>query len=64
MALTQGLPKTAMVLFLLFVQHDGLVISPWVMGGVMGVHPAAVLVAIAVGGSVGGVAGSSLRCPS
>lgn len=64
-ALTQGLPKTAMVLFLLFAvqQLDGLVISPRVMGGVMGVHPAAVLVAIAVGGSVGGVAGMLFALP-
>jgi predicted PurR-regulated permease PerM len=64
-ALTQGFGKTAMVLFILFAvqQMDGLVISPRIMGGVMGVHPAAVLLAIAVGGSVGGVAGMLFALP-
>jgi predicted PurR-regulated permease PerM len=33
------------------------------MGGVMGVHPAAVLLAIAVGASVGGVAGMLFALP-
>lgn len=64
-ALTQGLGKAAAVLFVLFAvqQLDGLVISPRIMGGVMGVHPAAVLLAIAVGGSIGGVAGMLFALP-
>lgn len=64
-ALTQGLGKTAMVLFILFAvqQLDGLVISPRIMGGVMGVHPASVLLAIAVGSSIGGVAGMLFALP-
>ncbi len=64
-ALVEGLGKTAMTLFILFAvqQMDGLVISPRIMGGVMGVHPAAVLIAIAVGGSVGGVAGMLFALP-
>jgi len=64
-ALTQGLGKTAMVLFILFAvqQMDGLVISPRIMGGVMGVHPVSVLLAIAAGGSVGGVAGMLFALP-
>jgi predicted PurR-regulated permease PerM len=64
-ALAQGFGKTAMVLFILFAvqQMDGLVLSPRIMGGVMGVHPAAVLLAIAVGASVGGVAGMLFALP-
>ena len=64
-ALTQGFGKTAMVLFILFAvqQLDGLVISPRIMGGVMGIHPASVLLAIAAGGSVGGVAGMLFALP-
>jgi len=64
-ALTQGFGATAMVLFILFAvqQMDGLIISPRIMGGVMGVHPAAVLLAIAIGGSVGGVAGMLFALP-
>ena len=64
-ALSEGFGKTAMVLFILFAvqQLDGLVISPRIMGGVMGIHPAAVLLAIAVGGSIGGVAGMLFALP-
>lgn len=64
-ALTEGLSKTAMTLFILFAvqQLDGLVISPRIMGGVMGVHPAAVLLAIAAGSSIGGVAGMLFALP-
>ena len=64
-ALTQGFGKVFMVLFILFAvqQLDGLVISPRIMGGVMGIHPAAVLLAIAVGGSIGGVAGMLFALP-
>jgi predicted PurR-regulated permease PerM len=64
-ALTQGFLKTAMTLFILFAvqQLDGLVISPRIMGGVMGVHPAAVLLAIAIGSSVGGIMGMLFALP-
>jgi predicted PurR-regulated permease PerM len=64
-ALTQGIGKTAMALFILFAvqQLDGLVLAPRIMGGVMGVHPAAVLFAIAVGGSMGGIAGMLFALP-
>lgn len=64
-ALTQGFFATGLVLFVLFAvqQLDGLVISPRIMGGVMGVHPAAVLLAIAVGGSLGGVVGMLFALP-
>ena len=64
-ALTQDFVKAGLTLFILFAvqQMDGLVISPRIMGGVMGVHPAAVLLAIAIGSSIGGVLGMLFALP-
>ncbi len=64
-ALTQGFLKAGLTLFILFAvqQMDGLIISPRIMGGVMGVHPAAVLLAIAIGSSIGGVLGMLFALP-
>jgi predicted PurR-regulated permease PerM len=64
-ALAQGFLRTALTLFILFAvqQMDGLVLSPRIMGGVMGVHPAAVLLAIAIGSSVGGIMGMLFALP-
>ncbi len=66
MALTGGL-KTALltVTALALVQQiDSMVISPRVMGTATGLHPALVLAAITVGGSLSGVAGMLFSVPA
>lgn len=65
MALTQGLDVALFAALALFAvqQLDGMVISPRVMGAMTGLHPALVLIAITVGGSLHGVIGMLLAIP-
>ncbi len=65
MALTQGIGAALLAALALFTvqQLDALVISPRVMGALTGLHPGAVLVAIALGSSIGGVGGMLLAIP-
>lgn len=65
MALTGGL-RTALltVIALVLVQQiDNMIVSPRVTGAVTGLHPALVLVAITVGGSISGIAGMLFSVP-
>ena len=65
MALTQGVDTAALAALALFIvqQLDGMVVAPRVMGSLTGLHPAAVLVAITLGGSLSGVLGMLLAIP-
>lgn len=65
MALSQGIDVAVRALIVMFVvqQLDGMVIHPRVMGSVTGTHPAPVLIALMVGGSVGGIAGMLFAMP-
>ena len=67
MALTQGSVQKALLSAgsLLAVQQvDNMLISPRVMGSVTGLHPAVVLVAITLGGSLKGVWGMLFAVPA
>ena len=66
MALTQGgLRQALFTAALLFgvQQVDNLLISPRLMGSVTGLHPAVVLLAITLGGSLSGLGGMLLAIP-
>ena len=65
LALGGGWRRVAFVLLALVAvqQIDGALISPRVMGGLTGVSPASVLLAIAIGSSVGGIAGMLFALP-
>ena len=65
LALGGGWQRVAFVLLALVAvqQIDGALISPRVMGDLTGVSPVAVLLAITVGGSVGGIAGMLFALP-
>lgn len=66
MAFTQNGLRGALfsALLLLGVQQiDNLLISPRIMGNVTGLHPAVVLVAITLGGSLGGLPGMLFAIP-
>ncbi len=65
MALTGGLNRALLtaVSLLLVQQIDNMLISPRVMGAVTGLHPALVLVAITVGGSLSGIGGMLFSVP-
>ena len=66
MALTQGgLRQALFTAALLFgvQQVDNLLISPRIMGSVTGLHPAVVLLAITLGGSLSGLGGMLLAIP-
>lgn len=60
-----GLPTAALALaMIVIVQQIGNdVIEPWVMGRTVGLHPAAVLIAVGVGGVLWDVAGAFLFVP-
>ena len=64
-ALGGGWKKAALTVFVLWAvqQADGMVISPRILGGVTGLSPAAVLIAIFVGSHVCGVLGMLLALP-
>lgn len=64
-ALGGGWKKAALTVFVLWAvqQADGMVISPRILGGVTGLSPAAVLVAIFVGSHVCGILGMLLALP-
>ena len=64
-ALGGGWKKAALTVFVLWAvqQADGMVISPRILGGVTGLSPAAVLVAIFVGSHACGVLGMLLALP-
>ena len=64
-ALGGGWKKAALTVLVLWVvqQADGMVISPRILGGVTGLSPAAVLIAIFVGSHVCGVLGMLLALP-
>ena len=66
LALNGGWQRVVIVLVALAAvqQIDGALISPRVMGDLTGVSPVAVLLAITVGGSVGGIAGMLFALPS
>ena len=66
MALTQsGLRQALFAAALLFgvQQIDNLLISPRIMGSATGLHPAVVLIAITLGGSLGGLPGMLFAIP-
>lgn len=66
MALTQGGARGGLCTALLLLgiqQLDNLLISPRIMGSVTGLHPAVVLVAITLGGSLGGLPGMLFAIP-
>lgn len=65
MALTRGIDTALLAVVILFgiQQLDGLVISPRIMSGLTGISPPAVLIAITVGGSLGGVGGMLAALP-
>ncbi|WP_370326536.1 AI-2E family transporter [Euzebya sp.] len=52
-----------LVLYTVIQQIDGNVLQPWVMGHRLPLHPAAVLLALSVGGFVAGVMGALLAVP-
>lgn len=64
-ALGGGWKKAALTVFVLWAvqQADGMVISPRILGGVTGLSPAAVLIAIFVGSHVCGILGMLLALP-
>ena len=64
-ALSGGWKKAALTVFVLWAvqQADGMVISPRILGGVTGLSPAAVLIAIFVGSHVCGILGMLLALP-
>lgn len=64
-ALGGGWKKAALTVFVLWAvqQADGMVISPRILGGVTGLSPASVLVAIFVGSQVCGILGMLLALP-
>lgn len=64
-ALGGGWKKAALTVLVLWAvqQADGMVISPRILGGVTGLSPAAVLVAIFVGSKVCGILGMLLALP-
>ena len=64
-ALGGGWKKAALTVFVLWAvqQADGMVISPRILGGVTGLSPAAVLIAIFVGSHVCGIPGMLLALP-
>lgn len=60
-----GLTTAALVLVVIVIvqQIGNDVIEPWIMGSAVGLHPAAVLVAVGVGGILWDVAGAFLFVP-
>lgn len=64
--LSQGILPALLAVAVLFVvqQLDGMLISPRVMSGVTGLSPAAVLLALTLGGSLAGVLGMLLALPA
>ena len=66
MALTGGVRTTLLTVtaLVLVQQIDNMVVSPRVTGAVTGLHPALVLAAITVGGSLSGVAGMLFSVPA
>ena len=65
MAASGGLKQMLFAFLALFIvqQIDGMIVSPRLLGAACALHPALVLVAIAVGGSLAGVAGMLFSVP-
>lgn len=65
LAFPQGWFKALMVVVVMVCvqQIDGMIISPRVLGSATGLNPAAVLIAISVGGSMGGIKGMLFALP-
>lgn len=53
----------AVVVFIIVQQLDGAVISPKIVGDSTGLHPVFVIMAVAIGGSLGGILGMLLSVP-
>jgi len=53
----------AVVVFIVVQQIDGMIISPKIVGDSTGLHPVFVIMAIAIGGSLGGILGMFLSVP-
>lgn len=51
------------VLYTLIQQLDGAILQPWIMGRRLPLHPAGILVALTIGGLVGGIPGALLSVP-
>ncbi len=66
LAFTEGGTTMALIVLAVYTgvqQLDGNVLQPWIMGHELPLHPAAVLVALAVGGILAGVLGALLGVP-
>lgn len=65
-AFVAGGSSLAVIVLILYVaiqQLDGTILQPWIMGRRLPLHPAAVLVALTVGGLVAGIVGGLLAVP-